>query len=506
MNKPNYLTDIVAFFRDMYPVEGAYGPSMRIPEFIETWLQRVFPLPTGNPLARNVLDSRSKKQGKSTAAGGVATYMAVREPYSEVVIAAADKDQAKDRVLRSVKFAVENGPLCRHAKVYRDMIEFDNHSTITALPNDWRGAAGGNYAAVIFDELHTYTLEFQRRLYDELIIPPTVKAGVRWIASYAGFLGESELLREIWDIALAGCKETGELPIYYNPKASLLALIDQGEASWRMPWMTKEYIAEIQVSERPNTFRRLWLNEWVSTESRFVTRSQWAACYSQDVRPLSIGDGRRAEFGVDASTSRDLTALVGVAQNPRTRLAEVLYCRTWKPLTGDLRGGKPTIDLESGLGEEVLHLYRAGQLSTIYADSYQLHTLILKWQRAGIRVVEFPQTAARTEADQALFDAIIGRTLVHYGDPELERHILNAVAVETPRGFRLAKQRTIRKIDAAVALSMALYGTLSRRESNYIDWVRQQIQSKQENRADDQETYFQQANEAYLKEQLRKND
>ena len=32
-------------------------------------------------------------------------------------------------------------------------------SIIQALPFDWRGAAGGNYAAVIFDELHAWTLE-----------------------------------------------------------------------------------------------------------------------------------------------------------------------------------------------------------------------------------------------------------------------------------------------------------------------------------------------------------
>jgi len=501
MSEPNYLRDIVAFCRDMYPVEGAYGPDMVVLPFMEEWLRRAFPLPKGDPAARNILDSRSKKQGKSTIAGVVAVYMAARKPYSEVVIAAADKDQAKDRVLRSVKYAIENGPLWRHAKVYREFIELDNRSTIQVLPYDWRGAAGGNYSAVIFDELHTYTLELQRRMYDELIIPPTVEAGVRWIASYAGHRGESVLLRDIWDMGKAGRREPGELPIYFNPTASLLALIDQGETSWRMPWITPEYIAEIRASERPNTFRRLWLNEWVSSESRYVTREQWARCYSQDVRPLTIGDDRRAVFGVDASTSRDLTALVGVVRDPRTELSEVVYCRTWKPQPDSRRDGKPTVDLEAGLGEEVLRLNRAGQLSTLYADNYQLHTLILKWRREGIGVVELPQTAARTEADQALYDAIIGRTLVHYGDPVLDEHISNAVAVESPRGFRLAKHKTTQKIDAAVALSMALYGALSQRESNYIQWVKDYLERKHERKDPDIESLKQRMSEALMKEQ-----
>ena len=35
-----------------------------------------------------------------------------------------------------------------------------------------------------------------------------------------------------------------------------------------MPWAFGEagaqYMREVQATERPNTFRRLWLNEWVS--------------------------------------------------------------------------------------------------------------------------------------------------------------------------------------------------------------------------------------------------
>ena len=71
---------------------------------------------------------------------------------------------------------------------------------------------------------------------------------------------------------------------------------------------------------------------------------------------------------------------------------------------------------------------------------------------------ELPQTASRIAADQALYDAIIGKSLAHYNDPTLNEHIRNAVAIESARGYRLAKEKTTKKIDAAVALSMAHYG------------------------------------------------
>ena len=387
--------------------------------------------------------------------------MAARREYSEVVIVAADRDQAKDRVLRSVKYAVEKGPLASHAKIFRDVIELDNNSTITAMPNDWQGASGGNYSCVIFDELHAWIYESNRRVFDEMLPPPTQPNGCRWIASYAGFEGESLLLREWWDRALQGERIHPELPFYLNPAASLLAFIDTGPTSWRMPWMTNKYIQEIQQTERPNTYRRIWLNEWVSSESQFLPEGAWEACRSNQVKPIAKGDRVRLIFGADASTSRDFTALVGSEWNPDAQAVDIRYCRIWKPQRTILRMGKPTIDLLETIGREVIRLHDAGQLDAIVCDPYQLHTLIVEWQKQGIRVIELPQTAGRVEADQALYDAVIGRAIRHYGDPDLDEHIRNAVALETPRGMRIAKEKTSQKIDAAVAASMSHHGALT---------------------------------------------
>ncbi len=107
-----------------------------------------------------------------------------------------------------------------------------------------------------------------------------------------------------------------------------------------------------------------------------------------------------------------------------------------------------------------MRLHKAGQIAAVYFDPFQLHSISIDLIKAGVRMIELPQTGQRVEADQALYDAIIGRTIRHYDDPLLNEAIHNAVAVETPRGFRLAKERTSRKIDAAVALSMAHFGAL----------------------------------------------
>lgn len=451
----DYTNDFLAFFQDIYRVEGPHGPKPIVPAFLGEFLGLAFN--DGVPVARNIADLRTKKQGKSALAGAVALYMASRAPYGEVVIVAADKEQAKDRVLKAVKYACDNGPLRSHTTIYKDTIELDNKSIIQALPMDWQGAAGGNQCCVVVDELHSWTWEGMRRLWDEMIIPPTQPDGVRWIASYAGWLGESELLKEWWDRGLSGEKISQDLPIYLNKTAGLLAFIDTGPQSWRMPWMTQEYIDQVRESERPNSFARLWLNEWTTNESAFVPMEAWEQCYNPDLVPLGEKDHRRIVVGIDASTTRDMTALVGSFFNTKKQKSEVIFVRTFAPKKGILRLGKPTIDL-SLVEDEILRLRDAGLLDCVVYDPYQLHSIALDLEKRGVRMIEFPQTNMRTEADQQLYDAIIGGRVEHFNHRILNEHIANAIATESVRGFRLAKDKTTKKIDAAVALSMSLYG------------------------------------------------
>ena len=455
----DYTKDFAAFYQDLFTVEGAYGPRPVVPPFLAEWLRAAFPAPSGDPVARNVLDARTKKQGKSALAAAVALYMATRQQGAEVVIAATDVDQAKDRVLRAVKYACEHGPLNAYAKVYKDVVEMSNGATIKAIPSDWKGAAGGNYNAVIFDELHSWTFEGQRRLWDELVIPPTVKAGVRWGASYAGWAGESHLLEELWARALAGVRRS-DLPIYFNPEASLLAFIDTGEESWRMPWMTAEYITQTRTSERPNTFKRLWLNEWVSGEGDFLPEGTWAECLDTTLRALN-DEKLPMILGIDAATSNDHAGIVGTIWNESTGTVDVKLVREYIPKKSFLRSGKPTIDLTATIGAEVARLHAAGQIDRIVCDPFQLHVLLVEWQKQGIRVEEFPQTSRRVESDTSLLNTVISRQLRHYGDKDLTQHINNCATIDGPRGLRIAKRSGSMKIDLAVCLSMSAWGALN---------------------------------------------
>jgi phage terminase large subunit-like protein len=78
----------------------------------------------------------------------------------------------------------------------------------------------------------------------------------------------------------------------------------------------------------------------------------------------------------------------------------------------------------------------------------------LSW--SGIPMREYPQTVSNlTAAGSNLYELIKAGTLLVYPDDELRLAISRTVALETPRGLRLAKEKQSHKIDVVVALAMA---------------------------------------------------
>ena len=78
----------------------------------------------------------------------------------------------------------------------------------------------------------------------------------------------------------------------------------------------------------------------------------------------------------------------------------------------------------------------------ILCDPYQLHRSITTLKGAGLPIEEFPQTPANTtRMGQVLFDLLTGKNLTLYTAEDLRAQALHTVAVESPRGWRIAKER-----------------------------------------------------------------
>jgi phage terminase large subunit-like protein len=90
-------------------------------------------------------------------------------------------------------------------------------------------------------------------------------------------------------------------------------------------------------------------------------------------------------------------------------------------------------------------------------DPWRFQQGALELAERGIRVTEFPQSNARMgPASERLHAAIVERRLSHPDDPALNAHVRQAIARDTPRGWRIDKMKSRDNIDAVVALAMAV--------------------------------------------------
>jgi len=372
--------------------------------------------------------------------------------------AANDLDQAQARQFLEVSDMVRRSPfLSENVKASKSELVFTlTSSRLVALALDAPGASGANELTSSHTEAWAVIYEAGQRMWEELTPPPGRSYGLpalRIADSYAGFTGESKTWHKLIDRGLAGERLPGDWPVY--KAGGLLLFHMEGSEAQERCFRGSEterlaYYAEQSESLRPNAYTRMHSNQRTSGESAFVTEEQWQACYSPDVHALAPGERVKLTLGADASTTHDYTALVGMDGG------DVRLVRVWKPRkVAGIRFGKPTIDLEATIGQEVLNLYKAGNVACVVYDPWQMAAVARSWEKAGIRLHEMPQTMRRIEADTALFNAIISGQVRHYKSPDLDEAVRNAITIETPRGIRLAKEKASRKIDALVALSMA---------------------------------------------------
>lgn len=409
--------------------------------------------------------SNTKKTGKTLLTALLSCWRWLALPGLHFC-AGNDLDQAATRAFLEVADMVKRHPLlARQVVATKTRLTFEpTGSILEALAADYAGAAGSNHLTSAHTECWAVLYEAGRRLWEELTPPPGSWYGfpaLRIADSYAGWLGESELWHGLVDRGLAGERVSDEWPIWRN--GGLVLFHAEGEEAQRRCFrgtaeQAAAYYAEQRESLRSGTYARLHLNTRTSGESRFVDLDVWDALESPECRPVAPGDGRPLWLGADAGLKHDAAALVGCTWNAERSRVELAYVREWHPSQhAALVGG---MDLDGTLGAEVERLHREHNVREVRCDPWQMAVVMQRLQRAGVRVVEMPQSAQRSEADQALYDAIMGGALATFPSPALRLAVSKAAAKESPRGFRLEKRGGD---DLVVALSMAHFGALSGR-------------------------------------------
>ena len=406
-----------------------------------------------------------KKSGKTALAAMhlLTTTLIFGGRYAEGYAVANDLEQAQSRVFAAVRRICECSPhLRREAIITQSRIEFPGTgATIQAIASDYASAAGANPVCSSFDELWGYTSERSHRLWDEMVPVPTRKISCSLTTTYAGFEGESVLLEQLYR---RGLQQPLIAPDLYAGDGLLMFWSHVPIA----PWQDEAWLAEMRRALRPNAYLRMIENRFVTSETSFVEPAWWDACVDPAATPLVKDRSRPVYVGIDASVKRDSTAIVVVSWDHKVQKARLLWHRIFQPSPDQ------PLDFEAAIETTVLDLHKRFRLKQVLYDPFQMVAVAQRLQRAGVKMVEYPQSSPNlTASSQNLYELIKGRNLITYPDAALRLAVSRAVAIESPRGWRIAKEKQAHKIDVVTALGMAALAAIQRQSSydSSLSWV-----------------------------------
>ncbi|HVN89924.1 MAG TPA: terminase large subunit [Candidatus Binataceae bacterium] len=447
-----WRADPVAFVHEVSINPETGSPFELYAAEIEFLRRALVLTPDGRLPFPEMLYSAPKKSGKTALAAMVAIYVAVviGGPYAEVYALANDYDQAVGRVFQAAARIVQASPLLRNsAKVTADRITFiSTGAFISAVANDFKGFAGANPTLTVWDELWAFASEASHRLWDEGVFSPTRKVSGRLTVTYAGFEGESELLEGLYKRGIAG-KVVG--PDLYEQPGMLAYWTHTGPA----PWQTDAWREQMRQSTRQNAYLRHVENRWVTSESEFVPIEWWDACVDSALHPILADQRLPVWVGVDASVKRDSTAIVVCGWDRDAKKVRLVWHRIFQPSPDD------PLDFEATIERTLLEMRTRFSIREVRYDPYQLVAVAQRLRGNGLPMIEFPQSVPNlTEASSNLYEIIKGANLILYPDADMRLSISRCVALETTRGWRIAKEKTSHKIDVIVALAQAALGAV----------------------------------------------
>ena len=450
-------------------IAGRAGQALRLRDWQKELLRHLYARDElGGYVARTALIGMPRKNGKSAlSSAAIALYSLIAEGVqgAEVIVAAAEKEQARI-VFGEAKRMVEQSELSREVQIYRDSIYVpSSQSVMRVVSSESYSKEGYNPSKIILDEIHAHR---DRSLYD--------------VFSLA--MGNRGSLAQMVAITTAGLKSDvtgGESVAYqlyqYGKKVATGEVVDPSffMAWWEAPERLKhddpeawrianpgfdDLVAEKDFASAVLTtpeaeFRTKRLNQWVNVKQAWLPPGAWENLAEDDVR-LEPGD--EYVLGFDGSWKNDCTAVVAIIK-PRFEddVYRVMRVASWER---DMTDDDSWVVDKQLVVNTVMDFVRDNLgCIEIVADVSFWQDEAYQWAQAGLPVVEYPQTLNRlVPATAKLYEGIMAGKIRHDGDGAIQRHVDNCILkMDSKGGSRLTKDyRNPRlKIDLAIALLMA---------------------------------------------------
>lgn len=432
----------------------------------------------------------AKKSGKTELAAAIALYLlcADGEQRAEVYGAAADRQQA------SLVYAVaaDMVRLCpvlnKRVRILesRKRLAFEpTNSSYQVLSADVKGKHGFNASGCIIDELHCLPDD---RLFNVLTkgAGDARRQSLTFLITTAGDDLHSVCYQQhqkAQDIIDGRKTDPTFYPVIYgagieddwtseetwkkaNPSLGVTFSIDK---------LREACESAKQNPAEENSFRQLRLSQWVKQAVRWMPMEKWDACDEPfDVESLR---GRPCYGGLDLSSTQDLTSLVLVfpPTDEDDKYTILPFC--WVPEeTIDIRSRKDHVNYDlwarqgyilktsgnvvdyDAIKQFILGLREKYDIREIAYDRWNAQMLVQHLADEGLTMVSMGQGfISMSNPTKDLMRLTLEQKLRHGGHPVLRWCMDNIVVRTDPAGnIKIDKAKATEKVDAAVALVMAL--------------------------------------------------
>lgn len=419
------------------------------------WHHELLRTEAGRRIHNEALIGFPRKNGKSTDVAALALYMltADGEPAPEVYGAAGARDQAKI-ILEEAKRMVRASPvLSEWCKIYRNEIVVPQLDGVYRVVSAEAGLSmGSNPSAIICDELHVWKGAAGRELYNALTTGMDTRLDPLIVSITTAGYDRDTIAYEVFERGLRG-----DLFLYWlgAQEGDRLDDFDVWRRANPAPYLTRKHF-ERQLKRNPAAvFARLHLNLWTETQQLWLPRDVWQRCKG----PVEFELGERVWLGVDIGLRHDTSAVVMVAlrrgKDAKGRVTRKYIVKAYIFDPAELGG-------EVALGP-VEQLIRAlAKQYTVVECRYDEHFFHRSASDLAddVRMVNVPMGNARVvPMSQLVYDAVVDGELVHNGDAAFTKQVLAAAVRETERGWRVSKAKSQARIDALMALLLAMSGT-----------------------------------------------
>ena len=479
---------IIAFCEDLTVTSGSHAyTKMKLRTWQVKFIKGVYtPDKNGLRRVRTALLSMGRKNGKTQLAAALALcHLSGPEAESrgEIYSCANDRFQA-GKIFSEMVALIANHPWlsvrCNIIRFRKEIEDLVNGSVYAALTAEAKTKMGLNPSFVVYDELGQAS---SRALYDAmdsamgarkeplLLVISTQAADDFAPLSQLIDYGERINRKEIEDPAF-------HLTLYAAPadadpwKAAAWRAANPALDDFRSLEDVKRLAKQAQrMPAQENSFRNLILNQRVAAEARFLEPRIWKL---NGGKP-EIPEGARVYAGLDLGSTRDLSALVLVYEDDGGAFHVKPYC--WIPgdpiEAGDRDGAPYAAWIKTGhlaaIGNSTDPRVIALKIAELNGNNRFTGLAFDRWRVAEIKreldaigcsvpLIEHGQGFKdMSPAVNVLEHLVVECKLRHGNHPVLAYCAANAVVTTDPaRNRKLDKSKSNGRIDALVALTMAL--------------------------------------------------